>query len=58
MHYVKERNIKLGTFMKSLRFALVGSLTGPDLFDIINLLDKKECIKRFNNYIEFLKSLS
>ena len=58
MHYVKERNIKLGTFMKSLRFALVGSLTGPDLFDIINLLDKKECIKRFNNYIGFLKGLS
>ena len=58
MHYVKERNIKLGTFMKSLRFALVGNLTGPDLFDIINLLDKKECIKRFNNYIEFLKGLS
>ena len=58
MHYVKERNIKLGSLMKSLRFALVGNLTGPDLFDIINLLDKKECIKRLNNYIEFLKGLA
>ena len=41
--------------MKSIRFALVGALLGPDLFDIIKLLDKKECIKRLNNYIEFLK---
>ena len=41
--------------MKSIRFALVGNLTGPDLIDIIKLLDKKECIKRLNNYIEFVK---
>ena len=55
IHYVKERNIKLGSLMKSIRFALVGNLTGPDLIDIIKLLDKKECIKRLNNYIEFVK---
>ena len=58
MLYVKERSIKFGPLMKSIRFALVGNLTGPDLFDIIKLLEKKECIKRLNNYIEFLKGLA
>ena len=58
MYYVKERNIKLGSLMKSIRFALVGNLTGPDLFAIIKILDKKECIKRLNNYIEFIKGLT
>tara|TARA_B100000963_G_scaffold110440_1_gene96137 strand:+ start:44879 stop:46381 length:1503 start_codon:yes stop_codon:yes gene_type:complete len=58
MLYVKERGVKLGSLLRSIRFALVGNLTGPDLFDIIKLLDKKECIKRLNNYIEYLKNLS
>ena len=58
MYYVKERNIKLGSLMKSIRFALVGNLTGPDLFAIIKILDKKECIKRLNNYIGFIKGLT
>ena len=53
--YVKKKSLNLGFVMKSIRFALVGALLGPDLFDIIKLLDKKECIKRLNNYIEFLK---
>ena len=53
--YVKKKSLNLGFVMKSIRFALVGALLGPDLFDIIKLLDKKECIKILNNYIEFLK---
>lgn len=34
----------------SLRIALTGTLTGPPLFKIMELMDRKTCINRFRNF--------
>ena len=38
--------------MMPLRLALVGGLSGPDVFDIMFLIGKPETLKRINKLIE------
>ena len=49
--YLFEKNLGMGQVMNVIRLSLVGSNKGPDLFTIIELLGKKEVIKRINSAI-------
>lgn len=42
MNYIKERGLKTGQVMNSLRLSLVGKAMGPDLFEIITTLGAAE----------------
>ncbi|GAA4109518.1 glutamate--tRNA ligase [Aquimarina addita] len=52
--WITAQEIGFGKIMMPLRIALVGSLQGPDLFEIIALIGKEETIKRIENTIEKL----
>ena len=45
----------LGALMGPLRVVIVGSLSGPDLFSIINTLGAKEVINRIDSALELLE---
>ena len=49
--YLFEKNLGMGQVMNVIRLSLVGSNKGPDLFTIIELLGKKEVVKRVNSAI-------
>ena len=49
--WITDNGISFGKIMMPLRVALVGSLQGPDLFEIIYLIGKKETIKRIEKAI-------
>ena len=46
--WAKENKIKLGMVMAPLRIALVGSLRGPDVFDICSAIGINNCVERIN----------
>ncbi|WP_282088612.1 glutamate--tRNA ligase [Aquimarina algiphila] len=50
--WITGKEIGFGKIMMPLRIALVGSLQGPDLFQIASLIGKTETIKRIENAIE------
>ncbi|TSE05127.1 glutamate--tRNA ligase [Aquimarina algiphila] len=50
--WITGKEIGFGKIMMPLRIALVGSLQGPDLFQIAALIGKTETIKRIENAIE------
>ncbi len=50
--WITGKEIGFGKVMMPLRIALVGSLQGPDLFDIAEVIGKKETIQRIENAIE------
>lgn len=50
--WITGKEISFGKIMMPLRIALVGSLQGPDLFQIASVIGKKETIKRIKNAIE------
>ena len=56
--YLKEwmhkNEITMGKIMQPLRMSLVGSLKGPHLFDIIEIIGKEESIKRIEKAINTL----
>ena len=45
-----------GVIMQTLRLALVGSLTGPDLFKICELLGKEITLRRLEKFYKHLNS--
>jgi glutamyl-tRNA synthetase len=51
----KKESIKIGLLMQTLRIALVGKLTGPDIFSIINIIGKDVALRRIKKLIENLK---
>ncbi|SEK79005.1 glutamyl-tRNA synthetase [Aquimarina amphilecti] len=53
-NWIKSKEIGFGKIMMPLRIALVGSLQGPDIFRIIEIIDKKETLKRIEVIIEKL----
>ena len=53
--YITDNNVSFGQVMPPLRLALVGTLKGPHVFDIIALLGKTETIERIKNVIRYLK---
>ena len=50
--WITVKEIGFGKVMMPLRLALVGELSGPDVFDIIYMIGKPETIKRLENLIE------
>lgn len=52
--WITANNIGFGQVMMPLRIALVGSLQGPDVFDIIYLIGKTETLKRIEALLKTL----
>ncbi|WP_194851599.1 glutamate--tRNA ligase [Nonlabens antarcticus] len=52
--WVKEQEIGFGKVMMPLRLSLVGSLMGPDVFEIASLIGKQETIARIETAMEKL----
>ena len=50
--WISDQDIGFGRVMMPLRLALVGDLKGPDVFDIMFLVGKNECVKRIALFIE------
>ncbi|HLS30247.1 MAG TPA: glutamate--tRNA ligase [Flavobacteriaceae bacterium] len=51
---IKEKEIGFGKVMMPLRLCLVGKMMGPDVFEIMELLGKKETIDRMEYAIKTL----
>ena len=51
----EDAGLGLGALMGPLRVVIVGSLSGPDLFSIINTLGAKEVINRIDSALEVLE---
>ncbi|HAO15019.1 MAG TPA: glutamate--tRNA ligase [Tenacibaculum sp.] len=52
--WISEREIGFGKVMQPLRLSLVGTLKGPHLFDIMEMIGKKATIERIQNAINNL----
>jgi len=52
--WIKEQEMGFGKVMMPLRLSLVGSLMGPDVFEIASLIGKQETVKRIETAIEKL----
>jgi glutamyl-tRNA synthetase len=52
--WITANEISFGKVMMPLRLSLVGEMKGPDVFDIVEILGKKESISRINKAIAFL----
>ena len=50
--YIENSNYNFGQVMKPMRLAICGSLTGPSLFEIMELLGNEDSIKRLNYIIK------
>lgn len=54
LNILEERDLKIGQVMQSLRIALTGKGSGPDLMEIMEILGKKEVKNRILKAIEVL----
>lgn len=52
--WIKSQDIGFGKVMMPLRLALVGKMTGPDLFDIMTTIGKKQTLARIDYALEEL----
>ena len=56
-HYfqiLKNQKIKIGEGMQALRLCVTSKTYGPDLFEIIDVLGKKECLKRIDKSLKII----
>jgi glutamyl-tRNA synthetase len=54
--YISENNWSFGKALGLLRLAMVGELSGPDLFSLLEELGKETSEKRANSLINILKA--
>lgn len=52
--WITSNDISFGKIMMPLRLALVGALQGPDVFDIMYMIGKKETLQRIDKVIATL----
>ena len=52
--WIQSQEMGFGKVMMPLRLSLVGSLQGPDVFEIAALLGKAETIKRIEAAIAYM----
>ena len=52
--WIQSQEMGFGKVMMPLRLSLVGSLQGPDVFQIVELLGKEESISRIKSAIAFM----
>ena len=50
--YIEKNNFGIGKVMNVLRLTIVGALTGPHLYDIMELIGKEEVISRIKTAIK------
>ena len=51
--FCKEKNMGMGIVMQTLRMAVVGNLSGPDIVEVIKVLGKKSTLERLKKLREF-----
>ena len=52
--WITAQEMGFGKVMMPLRLSLVGAMQGPDVFEIIELLGKKESIKRIEAAVAYM----
>jgi glutamyl-tRNA synthetase len=52
--YVSEKELGLGKIIMPVRLAICGTLNGPSIFDIMELVGKETCIRRLGTALERL----
>lgn len=52
--WITSNEISFGKVMMPLRLALVGEMKGPDVFEIISILGKKEAVARIEAAVRFI----
>ncbi|SHF71825.1 glutamyl-tRNA synthetase [Salegentibacter echinorum] len=52
--WIQAKEVGFGKVMQPFRLALVGAMQGPDLYEIAEMIGKKETISRLNKAIEIL----
>lgn len=52
----EKADIPFGVIMQSLRLAIVGSLSGPDIFSVCGLLEKEVTLRRLKKLIIYLNN--
>ncbi|MCD8073080.1 MAG: glutamate--tRNA ligase, partial [Alistipes sp.] len=52
--WIAEKVYPMGQVMNCLRLAVVGAAMGPDLFEIVSLLGKRETLSRMAKAMEVL----
>jgi len=55
MEYINQNELNIGQIMNCIRLSIVGTSTGPDLFEIIALIGKNETVSRLNRAISTIK---
>ena len=53
-NYAKRRNLGFGKILGLIRLAIVGELSGPDLFETIEIVGQTASIKRIKALANFL----
>ena len=56
--WARAEELSVGSIMQSLRIALVGQLAGPDLFAIMEVLEKDVTLNRVARAITYFKNLN
>jgi glutamyl-tRNA synthetase len=56
--FAKIKNLKLGQIAQPIRISLTGSTSSPSVFHLLEILEKAEVLKRINQFLEFVSSLS
>ena len=58
LDWAKSENVAIGSVMQTLRLSLVGSLSGPDLFSIMEILGKDVTLERLVSATSFFVNLN
>jgi len=55
--FATSNTIKIGELMPVLRLALAGTMQGPPVFDMMNLLGKEKSVTRIKKSLDYFDSL-
>ena len=55
--YIKENELGFGAILPVLRICITGSMSGPDLFEMISVIGTSECADRIINGIDYAEKL-
>jgi glutamyl-tRNA synthetase len=55
MQWITDKGYGVGAVMNAFRLALAGAGVGPHIFDITNILDKEETLKRIKSAVETIR---
>ena len=54
-NYIQTNELNMGQILNSFRLTIVGSASGPSLFEIISLIGKEETIARIQKGLDTIK---